>query len=82
MQRVKIHLSDSLCYSLACYGSQSAICSNISLLCSKYDICRYDVNSGIDCIVHGSYTRSRETDDNDIANRIKASVIRDMLNIM
>ena len=40
-----------LCYCLACYGSQSAMCSNISFLCSKYGICRYDVTSGIDRMV-------------------------------
>ena len=33
-------------------------------------------------IVNDNYTRSSETDDNDIANSIKASVIRNMLNIL
>ena len=29
-----------LCYKLACNGSQSTMCNNISFLCAKYCICR------------------------------------------
>ena len=69
-------MSVRLCHSLACHGSHPQCAVILLFLCSKYGICRSDVTSGIDRMVNDSYTRSSETDDDDIAYRIQASVIR------
>ena len=65
-----------LCYKLACNGSQSTTCNNISFLCAKYGICRSVLCKGCRCYKGLSYQSS------DTCNlyEIKASVIRDMLN--
>ena len=67
------NLLTKLCYNLACYGSQSTVGNNISLLCSKYGLCR--------CTLPNDLPRCSNNNNNNNAASVR-EVVRDMLNVI
>ena len=65
------HVLTQLFYNLAHDGSQSTACNNISFICSKYGLIRYNCT---ECVM--------ECRGSDLSNCIRADVIRDMINVV